>query len=74
MRSGTQSTRTAGIHEVGRATHTDHVSPATDDYRWPGITRNLVVNGRLLTLSDIGLEADSLANLAEQGWLPFTAP
>jgi hypothetical protein len=31
-----------------------------------------VVNGRLLTLSDVGLETGSLTNLTEQSWLSFT--
>jgi uncharacterized secreted protein with C-terminal beta-propeller domain len=52
--------RGAGIGEAGRASHTD--SP---------ILRSFVVKGRLFTLSDAGLEANSLDNLAEEAWLPF---
>jgi Beta propeller domain len=52
--------RGAGIGEAGRASHTD--AP---------ILRSLVVRGQLFTLSDAGLEANSLDNLAEQAWLPF---
>jgi hypothetical protein len=53
----------AGIGEVGRASHAG--SP---------ITRSFVLGGRLFTLSDAGIEANSLDDLAEQGWLPFPAP
>lgn len=60
-----------GVDEVGRATHADNGPVAADDYRWPGIVRNLVVDGRLLTLSDVGLETASLSNLTQQAWLPF---
>jgi hypothetical protein len=59
-----------GIDEVGRATHVDD-APVTGAV-WPGIRRSLVVNGRLLTLSDVGLETGSLTNLTEQSWLSFT--
>jgi hypothetical protein len=60
-----------GIDEVGRATHVDHEPTAPEDFRWPGIIRNLVVDGRLLTLSDVGLESASLDTLTEQAWLGF---
>jgi Beta propeller domain len=53
----------AGIAEVGRASHAG--SP---------IQRSFVLGGRLFTLSDAGIEANSLDNLAEQGWLAFPAP
>jgi Beta propeller domain len=55
--------RAAGIAEVGRASHDN--SP---------IQRSFVLGGRLFTLSDAGIEANSLDNLAEQGWLAFPAP
>lgn len=55
--------RAGGIGEVGRASHAG--SP---------ITRSFVLGGRLFTLSDAGIEANSLDDLAEQGWLAFPAP
>jgi hypothetical protein len=33
-----------------------------------------VLGGRLFTLSDAGIEANSLDNLAEEAWLAFPAP
>jgi hypothetical protein len=61
--AGFRVQRAAGIAEVGRASHAG--SP---------IQRSLVLGGRLFTLSDAGIEANSLDNLAEQGWLAFPAP
>jgi Beta propeller domain len=61
--AGFKVQRAAGIGEVGRASHTG--SP---------ITRSFVLGGRLFTLSDAGIEANSLDDLAEQGWLAFPAP
>jgi Beta propeller domain len=55
--------RAAGIAEAGRASHGN--TP---------ILRSFVLRGRLLTLSDAGIEANSLDDLAEQGWLAFPAP
>lgn len=55
--------RGAGIAEVGRASHEN--SP---------IQRSFVLGGRLFTLSEAGIEANSLDNLAEQGRLAFPAP
>jgi Beta propeller domain len=52
----------AGINEVGRASHPQ--AP---------VRRALVVGGRLYTLSDEGLEQDSLTSLAEEAWLPLPA-
>jgi uncharacterized secreted protein with C-terminal beta-propeller domain len=61
--AGFRAQRAAGIAEVGRASHEN--SP---------IQRSFVLGGRLFTLSDAGIEANSLENLAEQGWLAFPAP
>jgi hypothetical protein len=58
-----------GISEVGRVTHADGAS--SPGGVWPGIRRILVVDGTLLTLSDLGLEAASLEDLTEGAWLPF---
>jgi hypothetical protein len=57
----------AGIAEVGRASH-DHV-----DWAAP-VRRSLVVGGRLVTISDTGIEQNGLSDLAEQDWLAFPAP
>jgi Beta propeller domain len=61
--TGFRVQRAAGIAEVGRASHEN--SP---------VQRSFVLGGRLFTLSDAGIEAGSLDNLAEQGWLAFPAP
>ena len=61
--AGFRVERAAGIAEVGRAAHPD--AP---------ILRSFVLGGRLFTLSDAGIEANSLDNLAEQGWLAFPPP
>nr|MBA3306975.1 beta-propeller domain-containing protein [Thermoleophilaceae bacterium] len=57
----------AGIGERGRAAH------QADGYAAP-ILRSFVVGGRLFTLSDVGLEANTLSTLAEEGSLKFPAP
>ncbi|HEV2875388.1 MAG TPA: beta-propeller domain-containing protein [Thermoleophilaceae bacterium] len=61
--AGFRVQRAAGIAEVGRASHDG--SP---------ILRSFVLGGRLFTLSDAGIEANSLDDLAEQGRLAFPAP
>lgn len=58
--------RAGGISERGRASHDEDA----ERYPWP-IERSFVVGGRLYTLSQFGLEANSLDNLAEQAFLPF---
>lgn len=58
----------AGIAEVGRATHRDDAAADT----WPAIRRSIVADGTLFTLSDAGLEAESLTDLSEKAWLPFS--
>ena len=50
----------AGIAEAGRASHPD-----------AAILRSFVVKGRLFTLSDAGIAANSLDTLAEEAWLRF---
>jgi uncharacterized secreted protein with C-terminal beta-propeller domain len=52
--------RDAGIDETGRASHQD-----------ASILRSFVVKGRLFTLSDAGIEANTLDTLAEEAWVPF---
>ena len=61
--AGFRVQRAAGIAEAGRASHPN--AP---------ILRSFVLGGRLFTLSDAGIEANSLDNLAEQAWLAFPAP
>jgi hypothetical protein len=61
--AGFRVQRAAGIVEAGRASHA--TAP---------ILRSFVLGGRLFTLSDAGIEANSLDNLAEQAWLAFPAP
>jgi hypothetical protein len=54
----------AGIDERGRAAH------ESEGYAAP-ILRSFVLGGRLFTLSDVGLEANDLTTLAEEGSLKF---
>jgi Beta propeller domain len=61
--AGFRVQQAAGIAEVGRASHEG--SP---------IQRSFVLGGRLFTLSDAGIEANSLDDLAEQARLAFPAP
>ena len=58
----------AGISERGRAVH----EYDSEHYPWP-VTRSFVTGGKLYTLSEGGLERNSLADLAQEAWLPFTA-
>ena len=59
--------RGAGIAEVGRTRHED-----TD---WTAVVRrSLIVGGRLVTISDAGVQQNSLSDLASQDWLAFPAP
>ena len=59
--------RSAGIAELGRTAHSDGQFPAS-------VRRSLIVGGRLVTISDIGIQQNSLTNLAQEDWLPFPAP
>jgi Beta propeller domain len=61
--AGFRVRRGPGIEEAGRASHDN--AP---------ILRSFVAAGRLFTLSDAGLEVDSLDSLAEEAWLPFPPP
>jgi uncharacterized secreted protein with C-terminal beta-propeller domain len=51
----------AGIREVGRVTHGPEAQ----------VRRSLVVGDRLFTVSDAGVKASRLDNLAELAWVPF---
>jgi hypothetical protein len=59
--------RAAGIAEVGRTAHSDGGWPAS-------VRRSIVVGGRLVTISDVGIQQNSLSNLAQEDWLAFPAP
>jgi hypothetical protein len=54
-----------GITEAGRVVH------PSDPQSFGGVHRSLVVGDTLFTLSDGGLEASGLDDLAERAWLPF---
>jgi hypothetical protein len=58
--------RDSPISERGRASHDEDA----ERYPWP-IERSFVVGGRLFTLSQLGLEANSLDDLAELAFLRF---
>jgi uncharacterized secreted protein with C-terminal beta-propeller domain len=51
----------AGIREVGRVTHGPEAQ----------VRRSLVVGERLFTISDAGVKASRLDNLADLAWVPF---
>jgi hypothetical protein len=53
-----------GIDRVGRVEH-DRAQP---------IRRSLVVRDSVVTVSETGVKASSLATLAERGWIAFPAP
>jgi Beta propeller domain len=56
--------RSGGIEELGRAAHQGDAM----------ISRSLVVDGRLFTLSYGGIEMNSLDTLARLAWVPFPQP
>ena len=55
----------AGINEAGRVTHPN------EPQVFGGVRRSLVVGDTLLTVSDTGLKASGIDDLAERAWLPF---
>ena len=64
---GLRIDRAAGIAEAGRARH--------EGPDWPAVVRrSLIVGGRLVTISDAGVQQNSLSDLAAQDWLAFPAP
>jgi len=60
---GFRVSRSRGIDPLGRVEH-DEGSP---------IRRSLVVGDSVLTVSENGIKASSLATLAERGWAAFPA-
>ena len=61
--------REKGIAEVGRITH-----PAPEGGWAPSIQRSVVAGGRLFTVSDHGVRASALADLADEGFAAFPDP
>lgn len=62
---GFQIDRRTGIGEAGRASH------ELPDYFPSPVERAFVVGGRLFTLSELGIQANDLGTLAQQGWAAF---
>jgi uncharacterized secreted protein with C-terminal beta-propeller domain len=61
----------AGILPVGEITHAV-AQPNPDEYYWtPPIRRSMVIEDRVLTLSDNGLKASNLGDLSEAAWIEF---
>lgn len=61
---GLRADRATGLTPAGRALH-------GPDWDRPEIKRSVVVGDRVLTLSDLGIQAAGLGDLAPQGWLPW---
>jgi uncharacterized secreted protein with C-terminal beta-propeller domain len=62
--AGFKVSRARGIDRVGRVEH---------DTQW-SIRRSLVVRDSVLTVSEKGVMASALTNLAERGWATFPPP
>jgi uncharacterized secreted protein with C-terminal beta-propeller domain len=58
--------RSSGLAEAGSASHGDGEYDAA-------IQRSFVLDGRLFTLSDLGLEENELSDLSEKAWLELPA-
>jgi hypothetical protein len=59
--------REGGIGEAGRTRH------GPPDWM-AAVRRSLVVGGRLVTISDAGVQQNSMSDLAEEDWLAFPVP
>ena len=64
---GMRVDRGSGFTVLGRTQH-----PLQDGYAWP-ITRALVSDGRLLTISSLGIQVGPLDTFAGTAWIPFAA-
>jgi hypothetical protein len=64
---GLRVSRARGLVEAGRAAHEVREYPSP-------VQRSLVVGGRLVTISEDGLEVGRLDTLAEQAFLAFPRP
>ncbi len=60
-----------GIKELTKITHPADAGASTGQ-AGPPIRRSLVVGNRLYTLSDGGVQANSLDTLTDLAWIPFT--
>lgn len=59
----------AGITPVGAVEHTVGQG---DEWSWaPSIRRSLVIEDRVLTLSDVGLKASFIGDLSDKSWVEF---
>jgi uncharacterized secreted protein with C-terminal beta-propeller domain len=65
--------RQAVAVRVGRARGIDPAGRIGHESQWP-IRRSLVVRDSVLTVSEAGVLASSLATLAERGWVAFPSP
>jgi hypothetical protein len=65
--------RQRGIEELGRITHVSG-EPGLGTPTGVPIRRSLVVGDELLTVSDLGVQANSLATFADLGWAGFPQP
>ena len=57
-----------GINDAGR---TEHPKPNEEYYSAPPIVRSLVANGRIYTISYLGVQAGRLDTLAGTAWVPL---
>lgn len=64
-----------GFTSLGEISHgaPSWTGEPTDDPRWPGIRRSVVVGETVYTLSERGVKASAVSTLAERAWLPFPA-
>lgn len=60
---------TGGIEEAGRVSHKDHAAQRTRNT--VGISRSLVIEDVLYTLSPFGIAATDLGTFIERGWAPL---
>lgn len=61
---GLRAARDSGLTDVGRVLH-------GPDWDHPMVKRTVVVGSRVLSLSDLGVQASTLDDLSAQGWLPW---
>jgi uncharacterized secreted protein with C-terminal beta-propeller domain len=67
--AGFRVERDGGIAQIGRISH-----PAAKASWTPPVSRSVVVGDRLFTMSDLGVKASGLDQLADRGWVAFPAP
>jgi uncharacterized secreted protein with C-terminal beta-propeller domain len=64
--AGYRVQRAGGIAEIGRISH-----PAGERSWTPPVSRAVVVGERLFTVSELGVRASGLEQLADRGWVAF---